>query len=265
MTAKSGSEALGNADRYTSYDVGYCLKWVRTCWGVGSLYGSAIEAWNGARKKHPGDRNPPTGAPCFYRGGTYGHIVVFRERGSSKIRSTDCQTAGRVSNDALSWPERTWGQTYLGWTEDLNGVELPIDASDDKPEGDDMPTLLRAKTTKDVKLKAGSWYPIVWDNITNNADDFTSDKTGMKIGGRAFVGTIGLDVSARGGGNVRTSWVERAGGETLETMPVAAHTVDHVVDTRSGKVGSDRILRARVLCDHDATLEAGALLEVLIW
>lgn len=125
MTASSGEQAAANAGKVHSYDVGYCLSYVRgDCWRLGSLYGSAIEAWNAARHKHKGDRHPPIGAPCFYSGGTYGHIVIWR--GGSQMRSTDCTSSGDVSDADLDWPVRAWGDEYLGWTEDLNGVDLPL-------------------------------------------------------------------------------------------------------------------------------------------
>jgi hypothetical protein len=129
VTAPDPAAAVANARSYSSYESGMCLKWVRgPCWEVGSLYGSAIEAWQGARFKHPGDRTPPLGAPCFYSGGKYGHIVIWT---GGEIRSTDCTSTGRVSDTDLDWPVRTWGQTYLGWAEDLNGILLPL-------EGDTM-------------------------------------------------------------------------------------------------------------------------------
>jgi hypothetical protein len=139
VTAKSGQDALNRADNYSSYDSGMCLAWVRgPCWDIGGLYASAIDAWDGAHKKHKGDRNPPDGAPCFYRGGSYGHIVIFRKHDSGKMRSTDCTYSGHVDNAALSWPESAWGHDYLGWTEDLNGVDLPLGGEDDDVlNGDD--------------------------------------------------------------------------------------------------------------------------------
>jgi hypothetical protein len=134
MTARDADEAVANANGRTSYDVGMCQQFVRgVCWEVPAVYGSAIEAWNGARHKHPGDRNPPKGAPCFYRGGQYGHVVIAKGNG---MRSTDCTSSGRVSDAALSWPEGTWGATYLGWTEDLNGYDLPLGGDDDMTEDD---------------------------------------------------------------------------------------------------------------------------------
>jgi len=134
MTAKSADEAVANGRAVDRYDPGMCQKYVRgPCWEVPSLYGSAIDAWNGARFKHPGDRTPPKGAPCYYRGGSYGHAVL--SVGDGRIRSTDCTSTGNVSDAPLSWPEDHWGYDYLGWTEDINGVTLPIGGQ----EEDDMP------------------------------------------------------------------------------------------------------------------------------
>lgn len=131
MVADNGSEAVANARSRSSYEQGMCQKFTRESWEVGSLYGSAIEAWNGATEKHPGDRTPPTGAPCYYRGGQYGHAVVFMESGGGDMRSTDCQTTGRVSDADLSWPEKNWGYTFLGWTGDINAQDLPLGDEDD--------------------------------------------------------------------------------------------------------------------------------------
>jgi hypothetical protein len=137
MTAGSGDAALSNARQIGSYAQGMCLKYVRAeAWRIGSLYGSAIDAWYGAVKRHPGDRNPPTGAPMFYSGGQYGHIVIDNAKADG-MRSTDNPSSGRVGETDVDWPVRAWGQTYLGWTEDLNGVDLPLGDVDDD-EGDDM-------------------------------------------------------------------------------------------------------------------------------
>lgn len=135
MTADSAQQAVKNARAVSGYATGYCQKYVREqCWRVPSLYGSAIEAWNGARHKHPGDRTPPLGAPCFYKGGQYGHVVIWV--GDDDMRSTDCPSSGRVSDADLGWPERAWGDDYLGWAEDLNGIDLPL-GDDDEMNSDD--------------------------------------------------------------------------------------------------------------------------------
>lgn len=133
MVASSGDEAVHNARQIKSGYSGMCQKFTRVSWEVGSLYGSAIDAWNGADEKHSGDRTPPVGAPCYYRGGSYGHAVVYV--GNGKIRSTDCPSAGQISEVDLNWPEVHWGYPYLGWTGDINEVDLPLNGKDD----DDMP------------------------------------------------------------------------------------------------------------------------------
>ena len=137
MTAPSGQAALNNARQVNSYPPGYCLKYVRAeAWRVASLYGSAIDAWHGAVDRHPGDRTPPLGAPMFYSGGQYGHIVINTKANATTMRSTDCQTSGDVSETDIDWPVRNWGQTYLGWTGDLNGVDLPLGTEDDMQQED---------------------------------------------------------------------------------------------------------------------------------
>ena len=70
----TAERAIENAHDVQRYPRGDRLRLAREQWEVGPLYPSAIEAWNGARWKHPGDRTPPPGAPCFYAGGNYGHI-----------------------------------------------------------------------------------------------------------------------------------------------------------------------------------------------
>ena len=157
MTASSGQAALDNARQWTSYEPGMCLAFVRgEAWQIGGLYGSAIDAWHGAVHRHPGDRNPPIGAPMFYSGGTYGHIVVARADG---MRSTDCEHSGQVNDAGTDWPVHSWGQTYLGWTEDLNGVDLPI-GDEDEMTPDDWDKLRRI-----VSEEVAQNNPITSDHV----------------------------------------------------------------------------------------------------
>jgi hypothetical protein len=138
VVASSGHAAHLNGDKVTTYDVGMCQKFVRDpCWRVGSLYGSAIDAWNGSTQKHKGDRNPPEGAPVYYSGGQYGHAVIA-QGGGPRIRSTDAPSSGKVSDQDLDWPERHWGYKYLGWTGDINGVDLPLSGGGGSEGMDDV-------------------------------------------------------------------------------------------------------------------------------
>lgn len=164
MTAPSGKAAVDRANGWSSYESGMCLKWVRgPCWDIGSYFGSAIEAWNGARYKHPGDRSAPVGAPLFYKGGSYGHVVICKPNDEG-MRSTDCTTTGDVSDAAITWVEKHWGYTYLGWIEDLNGVRLPLDL-----EGDDMPYRDWPQADKDALL--ADVATAVWGKLLKGMPD----------------------------------------------------------------------------------------------
>lgn len=135
MVAASGKAAVANARDWTTCDPGMCLKIVRTWWEVPSSASDAQGAWDAAKDKHPGDKEPPLGAPIFWKGGSSGHGHIAIYVGGPELRSTDCTATGKVSDAHGSWVKQTWGLTYLGWTGDLNGVRLPLDEDDD-----DMPS-----------------------------------------------------------------------------------------------------------------------------
>lgn len=170
MVASSGKAAVENARKFARYEVGMCQKFIRgEAWHLGSLYGSAIDAWYGAMHKHPEDRNPPLGAPMFYKGGQYGHIVI--NTGQNDIRSTDCPSSGQVSEAATDWPVNHWGQDYLGWTEDLNGVMLPLDKDDDEMKDEDFQRI-RKIVAEEVKQNNGEAAERVWiDDMTVTKPD----------------------------------------------------------------------------------------------
>jgi len=171
MTAGSASEAVANGRAVKTYDVGMCQKYVRgPCWEVGSLYGSAIDAWNGAEHKVPGDRNPPNGAPCYYSGGQYGHAVI--SVGGGRIRSTDCQSSGNVNDCDLSWPEANWGYRFLGWTRDINGVYLPLEGDDDMPlSNDDVEKVAEAVWQKLLTGQPDGKDRYAWATLVNTYND----------------------------------------------------------------------------------------------
>lgn len=126
MVVQTANEAVANADAYGTCEPGMCLKYVRTWLEIPSSAADAIGAWNAAAHKHPGDKHPPKGAPVFWKSGAggsgHGHIALVR---GSVMRSTDIPSSGKVGNDDGSWPRIHWGQTYLGWAEDLNGILIP--------------------------------------------------------------------------------------------------------------------------------------------
>lgn len=100
---------------------GWCLKFVRIMLGVAASYNSAIDAWSGAKKKHPSG-TPPKGVPVFWAIGKFGHVAL--SDGNGWCYSTDIRRRGKVDRVPISEIHARWGATYLGWTEDLNGVTV---------------------------------------------------------------------------------------------------------------------------------------------
>src|SRR4051794_10249684 len=107
MVASSGQAAVDNAHAQGSCEAGMCLKTVRQWWEISSLSPAAITAWEQAREKHPGDLEPPLGAPVFWGGGQHGHVAMYV--GGPTIRSTDCTSTYDVSDAYGSWVRQTWG------------------------------------------------------------------------------------------------------------------------------------------------------------
>lgn len=110
----------------STYPVGYCLRFVRECFGIGARYPDAATAWAAAKDKHT-DRHPPAGVPVWWTGGRAGHGHVAISDGYGYVIGTDAPTTGRVGKVPLWWIERHWGLTYRGWTTELNGVPVPPD------------------------------------------------------------------------------------------------------------------------------------------
>jgi hypothetical protein len=98
-----------------------CLRYTRLVFRVGPKYPSAKSAWNHAQFKHPGDTNPPRGVPVFFSG-IFGHVAP--SLGGGTVRSTAWPSSNRIGNVTIGALCARWGRTYLGWTEDLNGVRV---------------------------------------------------------------------------------------------------------------------------------------------
>jgi hypothetical protein len=271
MAAPDPATAVSNGHAVSSYDTGMCQKFVRDqCWRVPSLYGSAIEAWNGSADKHPGDRTPPNGAPVYYRGGQYGHAVLYCHGG---IRSTDCQSGGRVSDTDLDWPVRNWGYTYLGWTGDINGVDLPLGGTA-PPKGDDMPEYVHMALKKDATLAGDTWEFLEWDTVVSDSTGKAGVKgeAGIRIGGRRYLATLAVTAQVGSGERINTRTSESApnnsgGYDRAETNPVVEHLRTSggtaLQDTRAGSVREDGRLRFEILLPVKGTVTAD--LVVLYW
>ena len=120
---RSASQTVAQARRYSRWRVGYCLNFVQTMFGAPWSGPSAIWAWNHAKHKHRGDKNPPPGVPVYWSGGRYGHIAT--SVGGGRVRSTDWPRRGQVGECSIDQLSRAWGKHYEGWAADIGGQNVP--------------------------------------------------------------------------------------------------------------------------------------------
>lgn len=121
-TGDYATEWASGQNKYRSYNwTGYCLKFVRMCFNVGSLYPSAEYAWYRTKKRHS-SWPPPKGVPVWWTNGRYGHVAL--SDGHGYCWSTDFLRTGHVDRVPIKSITAGWGQTYRGWTEDINGVDV---------------------------------------------------------------------------------------------------------------------------------------------
>lgn len=120
---------------------GACQGFVRSCWDIGPLFGSAFAQWLGAdaADRHPGG-NPadaPLGSALCYKGtGPNGHIMFAARdfpRGAAGAWSNDLVRTGKIDKVLRTDPTTHWGQGYLGYLTAINDVDLPIGKPASRP------------------------------------------------------------------------------------------------------------------------------------
>lgn len=153
---------------------GYCLQFVRECFAVPAYYASAIDAWNAAPDKHPGDRFPPPAVPLYFATpSVYDHVTFCVS--VDEVISTfnaDIRSFGGIGSI-----EANFDGTYLGWAESINTVTIytggnpppnPDDGNDDE-KGKPMQHLMQIDPNVD-----GRWFLVsygagiaqrVWNGI----------------------------------------------------------------------------------------------------
>ncbi|MDQ0825434.1 hypothetical protein QFZ60_001607 [Arthrobacter sp. B2I5] len=136
---------------------GWCLMYVQDTFGIAPVYPTATAAWNASTTKH-WDYNFPPG--CWVavwfslRDEPAGHVALLAPDGSvySSSHPTKTTPVHHASLDALiQYYAKANPLTYLGWTEDVEGVAVIS-------KGDDM-----AKITKEqensLSILAVGEYP----------------------------------------------------------------------------------------------------------
>lgn len=104
---------------------GMCQSFVREAFGVPPTnYSTAYDAWNRSPHKHPetSGANIPAGVPVFWSGGTTGagHTVI--SIGGGQCISTDILRRGKADIASIDGITSSWGENFLGWTEDEAGA-----------------------------------------------------------------------------------------------------------------------------------------------
>jgi hypothetical protein len=139
------TEPIAWARENMSWPQGYCLQWVRNCFGVAARYYDAAEAWDQAERKHRTNkgRHCPRNVPVWWTGGSSGHGHVALSVGGGYCISTDAAGPGRNAKVRIDDLTTQWGLNFRGWSEDINGVRV-YDSKPSKP----------AKGWERVKLSA---------------------------------------------------------------------------------------------------------------
>lgn len=109
---------------------GYCQRFVRTAYGIPSLFGSAWAQWLGADPEDRHAGGDPSDAPagsalCFKGAGPFGHIDLGA-RDEARAWSNDLVTVGDIDNVDRTAPTTKWGQRYLGYLTAVNDYDLQL-------------------------------------------------------------------------------------------------------------------------------------------
>jgi SLT domain-containing protein/type II secretory pathway pseudopilin PulG len=133
VAGRTGNQALAAAMLQATNIVNTCLAVVQNWWQSGHAYPTAFSQWQNT-EQHPGDRNPPIGAPIFTKGrAAAGHIAIYA--GNGMARSTDAPNMAAVGTVPISFFEKNWGHQYLGWGSTLAGSNLRFDSGPDGGAG----------------------------------------------------------------------------------------------------------------------------------
>jgi cell wall-associated NlpC family hydrolase len=105
---------------------GWCLMFVRLCYGIPPKYADATSAWVGAQHRHQvsDPQAIPRGYPVFWLGGSSGHGHVAVSAGDGHCWSTDVKRPGMMDRVPIAFIRDHWGLQLVGWAEDLNGVKV---------------------------------------------------------------------------------------------------------------------------------------------
>lgn len=159
----------------TQDNPGWCLRFAQSVYGAPAAYASATDAWNATGQKYQTREMPSVSVPVWFSwigdiDGTgakdWGHVAAWiPERGqflSSPL--TWAQGYGQSWVNSLEDFERILGCTFVGYSADLNGLQIATWTADPEP----TPTPTPSVTTYTVQVD---------DNLWNIAIQFYGDGT----------------------------------------------------------------------------------------
>lgn len=137
---------------------GWCLRFTQTVWGAPVRYNSAWDAWEATEYKHGTGEALPEDAACivwFSHYGTYGTPPTYANWGhvvswipGQGFLSSPGQGYGQQWFNSTTEIERYFRASYVGWSEDLNGLRVVEPGSTPTPRGKKK-TLATCYYTKD--------------------------------------------------------------------------------------------------------------------
>jgi len=162
----------------TQDNPGWCLRFVQSVYGSPVAYPSATAAWNATGQKYGGRDMPNVSVPVWFscvldlgdgQGPVdWGHVAAWiPERGqflSSPLYWS--QGYGQSWVNSLEDFERILGCSYVGFSADLNGLQIATYTEDPTPSPEPAPA------------PSGTYYDVVpGDNLWGIAERFYGDGT----------------------------------------------------------------------------------------
>lgn len=133
---RSGAEAVQLGRQWIDDDVfvgvGYCLRTIRSLYGVNALYPDAETAWEEAERRHEVAMTAvPDFTPVWWTNGRYGHVAIKLPK--MRALTTDYVRPGYLGVAPLASLGPWCGGRFRGWTNDINGVDVWEPAAPEPP------------------------------------------------------------------------------------------------------------------------------------
>lgn len=131
---------LKGANYNTQDWAGYCLRFTQSVFGAPVKYPTAWVAWMNQTGKHENRSMPNVDVPIWFESwGTYngitqnwGHASVY-QASTGRVFSSPGSGYGNKWFASIAEAERQWGMRYVGWSENLNGMQIVSWTSDPTP------------------------------------------------------------------------------------------------------------------------------------